>query len=310
MVVDIILLLVGLALILVGANYLTDGAVEIAKYFQISEFVVGLTVIAIGTSMPEMVVSFISALNGDGDIAVGAIVGSNIFNLYGILGICALVLPMAITKDNVKKDIPIALLSTLLMVVVTMSGSISRIEGALLLSLYFAMMFYTIRSANRGRDKSVAVESINVPLTTLFVVGGFAALIGGGNVFLDSAVSIANRLHIPQNVIAVTIVACGTSLPEFAASFVSLLKGKGDIALGNVLGSNVANILLVLGACASVTPLAMQGITMTDMLVALAGMVILFVAPFVFKRMELGRIGGGVLFVSFVSYIYYIVSSL
>ncbi len=304
---DIALLILGLALILAGANYLTDGAVAIAKRFQVSEFVVGLTVVAIGTSMPEMVVSFISALRGNGDLAVGGIVGSNIFNTFAIIGTCALIRPMAITKDNLRKDIPMGILVSVLLLAVSLSGVISRIEGWGLLLIYFSMMFLTIKGARKNISSTSKPESINIPLTTLCVVGGFAGLIGGGEIFLRSAVSIATKLNIPQNVIAVTLVAGGTSLPEFAASVVSLIKGRSEIALGNVIGSNVANVLLVLGASSAMAPISMVGIGMVDMLVALAGMVILFVAPFVPTKMQLGRAEASVLLIGFGLYLYYVI---
>ncbi len=306
---DIALLILGLVLILVGANYLTDGAVAIAKRLQISEFVVGLTVVAIGTSMPEMVVSFISAMRGNGDLAAGGIVGSNIFNTFAIIGTCALIRPMAITQDNLRKDIPMGIFVSVLLVAVSFSGVISRAEGWGLLLIYFAMIYLTIKGARKNISSTSKPESINIPLTTLCVVGGFAGLIGGGEIFLRSAVSIATKLNIPQNVIAVTLVAGGTSLPEFAASVVSLLKGRSEIALGNVIGSNVANVLLVLGASSAVVPISMVGIGMFDMFVALAGMLILFVAPFIPTKMQLGRAEASVLLVGFGLYLYYVISN-
>ncbi len=305
---DATLLIVGLALILGGANYLTDGSVAIAKRFGIPEFVVGLTIIAIGTSMPEMVVSLLSALHGNGDIAVGGVVGSNIFNTFGILGTCALIRPMAITQNNIRRDIPMGIFVSLLLVAVGLSGRIMRIEGVVLLLIYISMMYYTISGAKKGRNPNHSVERINIPQTIIFVLGGFAALIGGGEMFLNSAVNIAHKLNIPQNVIAVTLVAGGTSLPEFAASVVSLLKGKSDIALGNVIGSNVANVLLVLGTSAAVSPVMMDGITEVDMLTSLLGMIMLFISPFILKKMYLGRVEASAMLICFAAYLYYTVA--
>lgn len=235
-----ILLVLGLVLILGGANYLTDGAAAIAKRLRISEFVVGMTIVAIGTSMPEMVVSVISAMKGNGDLAVGNVVGSNIFNTFAILGLCALIKPMMLTNDNIKKDIPMAIIASLILIGVSYSGTIHRSHGVIMLLIYFALMLYSIKSSNKNIDtykESTSSDTIMSPLlAVLLIIGGLGALIGGGQLFLNSAVSIAESLNIPQNVIAITLVAGGTSLPEMAASLVSLLKGKNDIALGNVLG--------------------------------------------------------------------------
>ncbi len=306
---DALFLVVGLALILGGANYLTDGSAAIAKRFNISEFVVGLTIVAIGTSMPEMVVSLLSALEGNGDIAVGNVVGSNIFNTFAILGVCALVRPMVLTKENIRKDIPMGILASMILIMVTYSGKINNLHGIVMTMIWFALMFYTIKSSKNvaleeredGQDEG---DTLSPLLSTLFVVGGLAALIGGGQLFLDSAVSIAESFNIPQNVIAITLVAGGTSLPELAASLVSLLKGKNDIALGNVIGSNIANILLVLGVSSAVTPLSMSGITIYDTLVVLGGMLLLFVAPFFPPKNQIGRLEAAIMLLCFVGYMY------
>lgn len=306
---DVFFLLLGLALILGGANFLTDGAAAIAKRFNISEFVVGLTIVAIGTSAPEMVVSVISAIGGNGDIAVGNVVGSNIFNTFAILGVCALVRPMELTRDNVRKDIPMGIIASLVLIGVSYSGVIHSPHGVAMVLIWFALMLYAIKGSkvsNEGVEDSQ--KQMNPLLASVLVVGGLVALIGGGEIFLRGAVRIAESFNIPQNVIAITLVAGGTSLPELAASVVSLIKGKGDIALGNIIGSNIANIFLVLGASSAVTPLKILGITMVDMGVVLGGMLILLAAPFVFKKNQLGRPEAVIMLICFVAYIYYIVS--
>ncbi|MFR9602928.1 MAG: calcium/sodium antiporter [Rikenellaceae bacterium] len=308
---DALFLLLGLALILGGANYLTDGAAAVAKRFNISEFVVGLTIVAIGTSMPEMVVSLLSALEGNGDIAVGNVVGSNIFNTFAILGVCALVRPMELTKENIRKDIPMGILASMIFIMVTYSGKINNLHGIVMTLIWFALMFYTIKSSKKSfipEEHDDSEGQISPLLSILFIVGGLGALIGGGQLFLDSAVKIAESFNIPQNVIAITLVAGGTSLPELAASLVSLLKGKNDIALGNVIGSNIANILLVLGVSSSVTPLHMNGITIVDTLVVLGGMIILFVAPFIPPKNRLGRVDAAIMLACFIIYMYTTIS--
>ncbi|MFI3291912.1 MAG: calcium/sodium antiporter [Rikenellaceae bacterium] len=312
---DTILLLVGLLLILGGANYLTDGAVAIAKRFEISEFVVGLTIVAIGTSMPEMVVSVISAIQGNGDIAVGNVVGSNVFNTFAILGLCAFVRPVYLSADNIRKDIPLGVIVSAILVLVAMPGYINRPHGMAMLIAYLALMFYSIR---KGKTTTVdkdnqsphqnSAPQMRMWLAVLLVIGGLAALIGGGQLFLDSAVRIAEYFGIPQSVIAITLVAGGTSLPELAASVVSLIKGKSDIALGNVIGSNIANILLVLGASSAITPLSLGGVTIVDVLVVLGGSLMLWVVPTVFKKNRLSRLESVIMLLVFVGYIYYIVA--
>ncbi len=308
---DTLLLLVGLALILGGANYLTDGAAAIAKRFNISEFIVGLTIVAIGTSMPEMVVSVISALEGHGEIAVGNVVGSNMFNTYVILGICALIRPMDITKNNVKRDIPMGILASAVLLLVTHSGVIPQAYGALMVLIYFALMLYSIRASRKDAHLDEPLEShegaMKPWVAILLVVGGLGGLVYGGELFLGSAVAIAEKFGIPQNIIAITLVAGGTSFPELAASLVSLMKGKNDIALGNILGSNIANIFLVIGMSATITPITLGAITIIDLLVVALGSVLLLVAAFTFKKNMLDRVEAAIFLLIFGGYMFWLI---
>lgn len=311
----ILILIAGLALILGGANYLTDGSAAVARKFNISGFVIGLTVVALGTSMPEMVVSIVSALKGSSDIAIGNVVGSNNFNTLVIVGICALVKPLVLTQRNVYRDIPMGIVASLVLVAVAWSGRLSRVEGLVMLLIYIGIMVYTIRNARPSveeRELEQEIESqkpIPVWLSLVMIVGGLTALIYGGMIFIDSAVELAKINNIPDNIIAITLVAGGTSLPEFAASLVSLIKGKSDMALGNVIGSNIANILLVLGVGSTLTPLTMGGITMVDILFVLGGAVFLFVTAFTVGRNKIDRSEGFVMVAAFVAYIYYALSN-
>lgn len=308
------ILVAGLALILVGANYLTDGSAAIARKLNVSGFVIGLTVVAVGTSMPEMVVSVISAMKGSTDIAIGNVVGSNSFNTLVILGICAAVKPLILTQRNVYRDIPMLIVASVVMVIFAMSGAISRAEGIFMLLLYIAMMIFTVRNSRPSKEEvAVEEESDSAPqvatwLSIVMVAGGLGGLIYGGNLFINSAVGIAEMFNIPENIIAITLVAGGTSLPEFAASLVSLIKGKSDIALGNVIGSNIANILLVLGSSSIFVPLTLGGITLIDMGVVLLSSVLLFVSAFTMGKKLLDRAEGVILILIYVGYIYYIVS--
>ncbi len=308
------ILVVGLALILVGANYLTDGSAAIARRLNVSGFVIGLTIVAIGTSMPEMVVSVISAMKGSTDIAIGNVVGSNSFNTLIILGMCAVVKPLILTQRNVYRDIPMGIIASGLMVLFAMSGAISRTEGIIMFVLYLAMIIYTIRNGRPSKEEVAVEEELeSAPqmalwLSVVMVVGGLGGLIYGGSLFIDSAVGIAEMFNIPSNIIALTLVAGGTSLPEFAASLVSLIKGKSDIALGNVIGSNIANILLVLGSSSIFVPLTLGSITLIDMGVVLLSSILLFVSAFTLGKKLLDRSEGLILILLYVGYIYYTIS--
>lgn len=309
------MLIIGLALILVGANYLTDGSSAIARRFNVSGFVIGLTIVAIGTSMPEMVVSVISALKGSTDISIGNVTGSNVFNVLVVLGLCAAIRPIMLTQLNVYRDIPMGIIASVVMLVVTFNGSIDMLEGSLMLIAYFILMFYTIQNSKPSKEEQKLeedIESAPLPSTWLSItmtVGGLGGLILGGNFFIESATQLAYYYGIPENVIAVTLVAGGTSLPEFAASLVSLIKGKSDIALGNVIGSNIANILLVLGFSSTLTPLTMGTITIYDISVVVLSAVILFITAFTFGKRRIDRGEGVFMVLVFAAYIYWIVSN-
>ncbi len=309
--ITILLLVVGLLLILFGANYLTDGSAAIARRANVSGFVIGLTIVALGTSMPEMVVSVVSALKGSSDIAIGNVVGSNAFNTLVILGLCAAIRPIALTQLNVYRDIPMGIAASLVLVIMTWSGVISRLEGIILLVIYFAMMIYTIRNARPSKEEQALEkeaqqsEGMSLWLAISLTIGGLAALIYGGNLFIENAVLIAQYYNIPPNIIAITLVAGGTSLPEFAASLVSLIKGKSDIALGNIIGSNIANILLVLGASSTLTPISMGSVTMVDIAVVAISSALLFVTAFTIGRNRIDRSEGVIMVLLFIGYIAY-----
>lgn len=315
---DILFLLVGLVLILGGANFLTDGAAALALRFRVPEFIVGLTIVAIGTSMPELVVSVLSSLAGNSDVAVGNVVGSNLFNTLVILGICALIRPVALTSANIRRDIPFGVVASSLLLLLASDGwrhagaadRIGRGDGIVMLVLYVALLFHTIRAVRRsGTAADYGSDEVPVPgkapwMIGVLIVGGLGALIAGGELFLRSATSIARHLGVSESVIAITLVAGGTSLPELASSVVSLLKGKADMALGNVIGSNIANILLILGLSASIRPLSMGGITSGDLMMVLFSSVLLFVAAFTFRRRAIDRWEGAIFLAIYVGYIF------
>ena len=312
---DYILLIVGLALLTVGADLLTKGCVGMAARFRVPEFIVGLTVMAVGTSMPELTVSTISALNGSSDMAIGNVTGSNLFNTLIILGICALIRPMVFTKENVRRDIPLCIgVSAVLLVMTLYIGStagISRVEGLILFFMYIAFVLYSIRSAKKdapdadaGTDDGKQSEgTMSWGRILLFIVVGLAGLIYGGNLCLNSATAIARAWGVSEAIIAITIVAAGTSLPELASSVAAIANGKLSLALGNVIGSNVANILLILGVSGSIKPLTMGGITPLDMWMVLGSAVLLLLSALAIGQRRITRLEGAIYLAVYVGYV-------
>ena len=303
---DYVVLIASFAFIIVGAMLLTDGSVAVARRFHMPEFIVGLTIVAVGTSMPELTVSLVSALGGKADMAIGNIVGSNICNVFLILGICALFAPLVFTRTNVRRDIPMCIVATLMLVAVTLlNGDITRLEGIILLVCYIAMIWYTIRadrkSAPKEEESAPLMPAWRIPVWILL---GLAGLIFGGDMFVDSASNIARQWGVSEATIAITLVAVGTSLPELASSITMVLKGRTELALGNVLGSNIANILLILGLCSSATPLTMGGVTMTDVYVALVATLFIMLSAYVIGRDKLTRVEGLIFLACYVGYVY------
>ena len=319
MLVQILILIGGLILILLGANYLVDGASSIAKRFGISEFVIGLTIVGIGTSSPEMVVSFMSAIKGNADMAIGNIVGSNIFNSLMILGITALVAPLAITNKNLKKDIPLNIIVTALLIILGMNftlfgigeNTISRIDGLILLGIFACYMWVSFKS-DKG-DEAEGEEgtvSRNLAVSIIMVIGGLAALIFGGRLFVNSATALAQMFGVSDKFIAITVMAAGTSMPELATCVVAALKGRGQLALGNVLGSNISNILLILGGSALICPLSFSGMTSIDLVVVFLCAVFIFLSAFLFRKKELDRVEGVIFLLTEAAYMWYLISNL
>lgn len=318
MLLQIVILLAGLVLILMGANWLVDGSSSVARRFGISEFVIGLTIVGIGTSAPEMVVSFLSAIQGKSAMAVGNIVGSNIFNTLMILGVTALVAPMAITKSNLRKDIPLNIVVTILLILLgrsaTMLGigttdSVSRLEGLLLLVIFGIYMWSTFKGEKGEKEESVE-NNIKPAMAAVMIVGGLAGLIIGGRLFVNSATQIAQIAGLSEKFIAITIMAAGTSLPELATCVVAAAKGQGQLALGNVLGSNISNILLILGGSALINPLSFDGITLMDLSLFAVGPVLIFLSSMTFKKKELDRVEGAIFLCLEIAYMTYMICTI
>ena len=311
----IILMLVGLGLIVLGADWLVEGASSIARKAGVSEFVIGLTIVGFGTSCPELVVSLTGAFAGNADIAVGNVIGSNIFNVLFILGLTALFCPVSMTPGNRKFDIPLALCVTILLLAFGLNrtllgmgdeNSLHRWEGALFLLLFTGYIVHSFHNGKPSATESSAGESRPVWLAVSFVVMGLAGLIFGGNLFVDKATLLARDLGVSDKFIAVTVLAGGTSLPELATSLVAALKGRDQLALGNILGSNVFNILLILGASALITPLSFASVTLMDAAVLLSSMVLLLLWAYSGRRERIDRWEGMVMLIVFGAYYYYL----
>ena len=310
---DYLLLILGLVILTVGANLLTKGCVGMAARFRVPEFIVGLTVMAVGTSMPELTVSVMSALRGSTDMAIGNVTGSNIFNTLIILGICAVVRPMVFTRENIRRDIPICIAASLLLLLFAlyMGEGINRWQGAVMLALYVVVILYSIRSAKRdmpdqdagttdGKESEVTMAWGRV---IIYIIVGLAGLIFGGNMCLESATAIARAWGVSEAVIAITIVAAGTSLPELASSLSAVVSGKLSLALGNIIGSNVANILLILGTSGLIKPLTMGGITTLDIWMVLGVAVVLLLSALAIGQRRITRAEGVAYLAIYVGYV-------
>lgn len=308
MILNVLFILVGIVLVLWGADRLTDGAVAVAEKMKMPQIVIGLTIVAMGTSMPEFCVSLVSALKGTTDLAVGNIVGSNIFNTLLIVGVSAWVAPMTILKSTVRKDIPFTLFASVILLVMCLDGNISRLDAGILFVLFLVFMYVTLKGAKTKDDDTTAktdsIEDNKKPMATwlsiVWIIVGLACLIGGSNLFVEGATKVAEHIGVSEAVIGLTIVAGGTSLPELATSVVSARKGNSGIAIGNVLGSNVFNILAILGVTGVITPMHLQGITMLDLSMMVFSTLLVWL--FSFTKYKIARWEGIVLTIVFIGY--------
>lgn len=310
MIVNILMIIAGVVLVLWGADRLTDGAVALAERMQIPQIVIGLTIVALGTSAPEFCVSLVSALKGTADLAVGNVVGSNIFNTMLIVGVAAMVAPMTILPSTIRKDVPVALVASVaLTVMVLMDGDLSRVDAALLFVGFLIFMWITLRGAKGSHaieQEQAAPRGYSVLKSVGLLVLGLACLVVGSNIFVDGATSVAQTLGVSEAVIGLTIVAGGTSLPELATSVVAARKGNSGIAIGNVLGSNVLNILLILGAAGLICPMQVQGITLVDFAMMTVSVLLLWL--FSYTKLTVARWEGAVLTAIFLGYMGWLVA--
>lgn len=321
-------IVVGVVLVLWGADRLTEGAVAVAERHRVPQIVIGLTIVALGTSMPELCVSVVSALKGTPDLAVGNVVGSNIFNALLIVGVAALVAPMTILRSTVFKDVPCALVASVVLLMMCQNDwVITRLDGAILFVFFLVFMRLTIKGATSAQpapqaaqgettqgqtaqeaaaDEASAKQPMKGWLAGLWMLVGLAALIGGSNLFVGGATEVARALNVSDAVIGLTIVAGGTSLPELATSVVAAKKGNSGIAIGNVLGSNVLNILFILGLTGMISPMHIEGITNVDLYMMLVSTILIWF--FSFTKYTIERWEGAVLVLTFGGYMWYLLA--
>ena len=313
---EYIILIISLVGIVFGADFLVTGAVSIARKYKVSDFVIGAAIIGVGTSMPEMTVSFLGALNGNADVAIGNVVGSNIFNVFGILGLTAIFFPITFGRENLKFDIPFCVgvsvvLSMLFFNFFIGTGNcIGRFDGILLLISFAAFMWISFRRDKQAKPQATQPEEGQtlgpIWISMLKVVGGLAVLVFSCDVFVDNAVLIAKSFGVSDSFISLTLIACGTSLPELAASIAAAIKKNTSMALGNIVGSNIFNIALILGLCSQVSPLTSTGIGLVDFMVMIAAALVLFVFG---KDCKISRREGLFLFLCFIAYNWYLISN-
>lgn len=311
----IIFLLAGLGLIVLSADWLVDGASAIARKAGVSEFVIGLTIVGFGTSCPELVVSLTGAIQGNADISIGNVIGSNIFNALFILGVTSVILPVSMTESNRKRDIPVTLSVSVILVIFGMSKSLlgigdadtlSRAEGIGFLVLFAAYLYFCFKFDSKEQTSLPEQKKMKLPLAIFAVTAGLAGLIFGGELFVDSATDLARRLGVSDKFIAITILAGGTSFPELATCIVAAAKHKDQLALGNILGSNVFNILLILGCSSVISPLSFGGMSLVDVGILIVSCALLMLWAYSGRKCRIDRWEGAVMLLVFAAYYCYL----
>lgn len=313
MIFPIFLIIIGFASLIFGANWLVDGASSLARKYKISDLVIGLTIVAFGTSAPELVVNSIASFQGHSDIVMGNIIGSNNFNLFIILGIAGLIFPIAVQSSTVWREIPISLLAALLLlllgngILLSTVPEISRMDGVLLFASFLLFLFYVYKQMKTEPNTTVSeVKITNVKIWGL-IIAGFAGLIIGGRLVVNNSIEIATVLGVSEKIIGLTIIAAGTSLPELVTSVVAAMKKNSDIAIGNVIGSNIFNILLILSISSFIEPVTFNPNFNIDIAILLGGTLFLFVAMFTGKRKKLDRWEAALLLGFYLVYTTYLV---
>ncbi len=315
MTLPIILLIVGLLLLVKGADWLVDGASVLAKKHKVSDLAIGLTIVAFGTSAPELVVNSVASMGGYPDIVFGNVIGSNNFNLFIILGIAGLITPLTVQSSSVWKEIPFSFLAAIILLFLANNffssdtPGLSAVDGIILLTLFAGFLYYVFTQLKSEPDNNDIIQKDYSNLKIwMFILAGLTGLVLGGKLVVDNAVAMAQSFGVSEKIIGLTIVAAGTSLPELATSVVASMKKNNDIAIGNIIGSNIFNIFLILGVSSLITPLDYTLTFNTDLAILGAGTLFLFVAMFTGKRKKLDRWEAAILLVSYLGYTVYLVS--
>lgn len=312
----LLLFAVGLVLLVKGADFLVDGASSLAKRFRVPELAIGLTIVAFGTSAPELVVNVLASMEGKNDVVMGNIIGSNIFNLLLILGFAGIIYPLVVHRNTVWKEIPFSMVAAIILLLLANDtwfgsgeGIISRIDGIILLVFFAAFLAYiafSLKQDGPGGDGE-DIQILPVWKTVVYIAGGLAGLVFGGKMVVDNAIAIAQTLGVSERIISLTIVSAGTSLPELATSAVAAFRKKSDLAVGNIVGSNIFNIFLILGVSSVVSPVAYSLVFNESLYLLMAGTVLTFLFMFLGKRKILDRWQSAILLALFVGYMVYLV---
>ncbi|QQS27453.1 MAG: calcium/sodium antiporter [Sphingobacteriales bacterium] len=316
MILSVFILILGFVFLVKGADWLVSGASSLAKQFNISELVIGLTIVAFGTSSPELVVNVLAAFRGSSDIALGNIIGSNNFNTYVILGLAGMIYPLSVNRSTIWRELPYSLLTGLVLLLVAndvfvnqrIPNTIDRTDGIMLLLFFLAFLYYAYLSMQTDEPLTQKIDVMSSKRSLIYTIGGLAVLILGGKFVVDSAVDIARLMGVSEKLIGLTIVAAGTSLPELVTSAVAAFKKRSDIAVGNVVGSNIFNVFLVLGISSVIQPLDYNIVLNIDCLIFIVGNILLFGTMFVGKRHILDRWQASILFALFIGYTIYLIA--
>ena len=301
---DFLWLIIGFILLIKGADYFVEGSSSLAKIMKIPAVIIGLTIVAMGTSAPEASVSINAALAGSNDIAISNVIGSNIFNGMVVVGVCAIMHRFAVNADIAKRDLPINIIISIILCFMIMDGTLSRFEGIILLVGMITYIAVMIRSALQNREEGEEIKTLSLPMSFVYIVGGLIAVIFGGDLVVDSAVAIAKMFGLSENFIGLTIIAVGTSLPELVTSVVATRKGESGLALGNAVGSNIFNILFILGFSAIVSPLTVLAESLIDGMIMVATGTLLFV--FAKTKNEMDKKEGIICVLVYVAYTIYL----
>lgn len=302
MIVSVLLLILGLVLVIGGADALVDGASAVARKTGVSEFVIGLLIVGFGTSLPELVVSVTGAIDGNSSIAIGNVIGSNVFNTAFILAISAMLVPVAITKANKMQDIPIAILAAFVVALLGRNGGLGRVDGIIMLLLFAAFIYWSFRTGHSDAPDASPAPAFPMAKAVIFILAGLAALVFGGRIFVHSAVDIAHGIGVSDKFIAITVLAMGTSLPELVTSIVAIAKKRSQMALGNILGSNVFNLLMILGVSALISPVSFAGVDVYDYAALILSIVLVWTSVYTGKHNILDRFDASILLLAFAAY--------